>query len=497
MPELNNLSSFWVPLQIRGAEIRRDISVESRNIHEKSIEQSEEIYEFYQDKFTNLGLYTWLSTQLQRLYRQAYQDALAVARLAERAFRFERGDDTTPLLSGQYWDATYSGLLAGEKLMGDLRAMELRYMETHYRNMEIDQAFSLTQINPAALITLKEKGECSFDIPELYFDLFYPGHYRRRIKSARLTIPCITGPYTNIGATLTLTGSKIRKDPILGEENLLDVPPTRSVSIATSTAQNDSGVFHLDFRDERYMPFEGAGAISAWKLSLPKSFRQFDYQTINDVILHISYTAQDDGEFRQQIEGSNAEVESEIRRSLQERPLWRAFSLRQEFSNPYNRLLRSAVGEPVKVEFSEKRFPLFLQGAILENLEIQSAQLVLVLNPGQTYGEFSMQINGEPVPSEDPGTEGSSFENSALFDNSPNLPSIDITKLFSGKLTENLLGSHGSSREHTFIIDDAGDLAPDSPASSDLSAIDAEKLKDILILIEYRYICLYTIFSFT
>lgn len=473
--------------QIRGAEIRRDISIQSREIHEKSIEQSEEIYEFYQDKFTNLGLYTWLSTQLQRLYRQAYQDALAVARLAERAFRFERGDDTTPLLSGQYWDATHSGLLAGEKLMGDLRAMELRYMETHYRNMEIDQAFSLTQINPAALITLKETGECSFDIPELYFDLFYPGHYRRRIKSARLTIPCITGPYTNIGATLTLTGSKIRKDPIVGEENLLDVPPTRSVSIATSTAQNDSGVFHLDFRDERYMPFEGAGAISTWKLSLPKSFRQFDYQTINDVILHISYTAQDDGVFRQQIEGSNAEVESEIRRSLQERPLWRAFSLRQEFSNPYNRLLRSAVGEPVKVEFSEKRFPLFLQGAILENLEIQSAQLVLVLNPGQTYGEFSMQINGEPVPAEDPGTEGSSFVNSARFGNSPNLPSIDITKLFSGKVTENLLGSHGSSREHTFIIDDAGDLAPDSPAPSDLSAIDAEKLKDILILIEYRY----------
>lgn len=473
--------------QIRGAEIRRDISIQSREIHEKSIEQSGEIYEFYQDKFTNLGLYTWLSTQLQRLYRQAYQDALAVARLAERAFRFERGDDTTPLLSGQYWDATHSGLLAGEKLMGDLRAMELRYMETHYRSMEIDQAFSLTQINPAALIRLKETGECSFDIPELYFDLFYPGHYRRRIKSARLTIPCITGPYTNIGATLTLTGSKIRKDPIRGEENLLDVPPTRSVSIATSTAQNDSGVFHLDFRDERYMPFEGAGAISAWKLSLPKSFRQFDYQTINDVILHISYTAQDDGVFRQQIEGSNAEDESEIRRSLQEWPLWRAYSLRQEFSNPYNRLLRSAVGEPVKVEFSEKRFPLFLQGVILENLEVQSAQLVLVLNPGQTYGEFSMQINGEPVPSEDPGTEGSSFVNSALFDNSPNLPSIDITSLFSGKLTENLLGSHGSSREHTFIIDNAGDLAPDSPAPSDLSAIDAEKLKDILILIEYRY----------
>jgi hypothetical protein len=33
-------------------------------------------------------------------------------------------------------------------------------------------------------------------------------------------------------------------------------------SIATSHAQNDSGMFELNFRDERYLPFEGAGAIS-------------------------------------------------------------------------------------------------------------------------------------------------------------------------------------------------------------------------------------------
>jgi Tc toxin complex TcA C-terminal TcB-binding domain len=33
-------------------------------------------------------------------------------------------------------------------------------------------------------------------------------------------------------------------------------------SIATSSAQNDSGMFELNFRDERYLPFEGAGAIS-------------------------------------------------------------------------------------------------------------------------------------------------------------------------------------------------------------------------------------------
>lgn len=134
-------------------------------------------------------------------------------------------------------------------------------------------AFSLTQIDAEALVRLREEGACDFELAELYFDLFYPGQYRRRISSVRLTMPCITGPYTNVGATLTLTGSKIRNQPKLGAANLVDVPLRRSVSVATSTAQNDAGVFEFSFRDERYMPFEGAGAVSTWRLLLPKSFR--------------------------------------------------------------------------------------------------------------------------------------------------------------------------------------------------------------------------------
>jgi hypothetical protein len=456
--------------QLQAATIRRDISVESREIHEKTLEQAQEIYEFYQDKFTNLGLYTWLSTQLQRLYREAYQSAMAMARLAERAYRFERGDDTTLLLDGNYWDGSHAGLLAGDKLMNALRHMERLYMETHYRNLEIDQAFSLTQIDPVALIQLKETGECEFSIPELYFDLFYPGHYRRRIKSARLTMPCITGPYTNVSATLTLTSSQIRKDPVLGSENLFDVPPTRSVSIATSTAQNDSGVFRLDFRDERYMPFEGAGAISSWKLTLPKNFRQFDYQTINDVILHISYTAEDGSSvFREQVEGTNAEVESAIRVFLGENSLKRVFSLRQEFSNPFNRLLRSAVNQPVQVEITEKRFPIFLQGALLNSLQITSAKIILVTPVPDNIGSFSMSIDGTSLS---PFNPDSSVGGLPLFD-------LTETSTLTGSLTETLLG------EHTFSINDAGGFAPEEPAPSDPSAIDPEKLIDILLYVEY------------
>ena len=62
-------------------------------------------------------------------------------------------------------------------------------------------------------------------------------------------------------------------------------------SIVTSSGQNDSGMFETNLRDERFLPFEGAGAESTWKLDLPKDYRTFDYNTISDVILHIRYTA--------------------------------------------------------------------------------------------------------------------------------------------------------------------------------------------------------------
>ena len=467
---------------IKAAEIRRDISIESKSLHEQSLEQHQETFEFYRDKFSNLELYTWLSKEVQKMYRETYQSAITMARMAERAYRFERNDDTALFIDGSFWDSSRSGLLTGEKLMNALRHMELRYMETHSRSMEIDQAFSLTQIDPAALLKLKATGECDFTVPELYFDLFYPGQYRRRIKSARLTIPCITGPYSNVSATLTLKGSKIRKDPAPNlsatdpAAGLLDVPPSRSVSIATSTAQNDSGVFKLDFRDERYMPFEGAGAVeSTWGIQLPKNFRPFDYATINDVILHISYTADYSGVFREKVDGEMHHLESLLRNEETELP--RVFSLRQEFSQTFHRLLHSRVGEPVRLQLSEKHFPLFLQGKMLQ---ITAAEIILEVDKellrndeGVIPNTFNLSIG---VTKGTSTSRTTSFTNSALYD----MPSASI---------DSLAGSFSPSidiLELTLTINNAGDFAPDNPQPSDPSALDEHKLKDVYLLIKYR-----------
>lgn len=49
-------------------------------------------------------------------------------------------------------------------------------------------------------------------------------------------------------------------------------------------------VFNVD--DERYLPFEGTGAISRWTLSFSNPAAQRDMiDSITDIIVHMRYTA--------------------------------------------------------------------------------------------------------------------------------------------------------------------------------------------------------------
>jgi len=125
--------------------------------------------------------------------------------------------------------------------------------------------------------------------------------------------------------------------------------------------REDSGVFEFSFSDERYLPFEGAGAVSSWRFELPAVVRQFDYDTIADVILHIHYTARDGGpEFKENI---NTEL-SDLKTAMQKSGLGlsRLFSLRKEFTAEWNRLLYPVNGDPQRttLSLSKQHFPRYL-----------------------------------------------------------------------------------------------------------------------------------------
>ncbi|MDA9478892.1 hypothetical protein XI03_31270 [Bradyrhizobium sp. CCBAU 65884] len=287
--------------QRAAAEIRVSIAERELRNHELQIDNAEKIDEALRAKFTNRELYDWMIRQVSAVYYRTYQLALDFAMKAEQCLQRELpASPAVTYVQPGYWDSLRKGLLAANGLLLDLKRMEAGYIERNARGPELTKHASLATLDPMQLAKLRTSGKCQIAIPEELFDLDHPGQYRRRIKTVGLSLPCLAGPYTTISCRLKLVRSQIRNvESREGDDadHLVEdtVPVTQ---IATSSGQNDSGLFELNLRDERYLPFEGAGAISWWELDLPgtdddkgEDIRQFDYESISDAVLHLRYTA--------------------------------------------------------------------------------------------------------------------------------------------------------------------------------------------------------------
>jgi Tc toxin complex TcA C-terminal TcB-binding domain/Neuraminidase-like domain/Putative peptidoglycan binding domain len=373
--------------QIAAAEIRKEIAKQELTNHVKQIQNARQVEDFMRSKFTNEELYTWMIGQISTIYFQSYQLAYDVAKRAETAYRFELGLSDSNFIQFGYWDSLKRGLLAGERLYHAIKRMEVAYLEQNQREYEITKHISLSRLDPLALAELKQTGECFVSVPEALFDLDYPGHYLRRIKYASLTVPCVTGPYVGVNCTLTLLRSSIRHSNSLGSppryrrQQEEEDPRFRDSngaiqSIVTSSGQNDSGLFETNLRDERYLPFEGAGAISEWHIQLPRDFRQFDYNTISDVVLHLRYTAREGGEpLRNQAVTELQDALNEFLRTEGQKGLALPISLRHEFPSEWHRFLnppQDSVGDPtLTMNLGPERFPFMFQGRPITINEIE------------------------------------------------------------------------------------------------------------------------------
>ena len=267
-----------------------------------------------------------------------------------------------------YWDGGRRGLLSGEALFLDVKRMELAYLDNNKREFELSRHISLRQLDPAALLALRAGGACEVTIPEWVFDLETPGHYMRRLRSVGVTIPCVIGPYSNVSCTLTLTRSSLRTSPLVGDgyrrqdsedARFLDYF-SATESIVTSSAQNDSGLFESNLRDERLLPFEGAGAISTWRLELPAEFHQFDRATISDVVLHLHYTARQGGApLRSAAEADLVDAVSQASTS----GMGLLLSLKHDFPNEWSAFVNG--DEPFNATLRRQHFPYMAQARTL------------------------------------------------------------------------------------------------------------------------------------
>ncbi|NUT92850.1 MAG: hypothetical protein HOY78_12595, partial [Saccharothrix sp.] len=293
--------------QLAAAEQQLVIARREVDVLAQEITHNRAVSALLKDKFSNAELYGWMAGRLSGLYFQAYSLAHDTARAAERALRFERGlDDTgTAVIRPVHWDGRRAGLLAGDSLSADLDQLGRLHADTAARGLEITKQVSLLDLDPAAALRLAASGSCEFTLSEDLYDRDFPGHFRRQIRTLTVTFLDENGEAAQPNAVLTQVGHKtvLEPDP-KAVRHLLDpeepLPATvrgdwragQQIALSQPGEQDNNGLFELRYDDSRYLPFEGTGAVSTWRLELTGR-RPTD---LRDVLLTVRYTAAQGGE---------------------------------------------------------------------------------------------------------------------------------------------------------------------------------------------------------
>lgn len=306
-----------------------DIQITAAKMQKRYItteqKQSQQQLQFLQRKFTRAELYGWLRGRLMAIYSPFYDLAVSRCFMAEDAYRYEMNvnAEDRSFISTSAWKGAYSGLMAGESLMLNLAQLEEAYLEKDKRVLEVTRTVSLAEVfssdkmsnnkfsfadvtalvsegkpgrlgnqnNYVALITTPEQSnlmelDAVIKLDELGIYTDYPKNLgvHRLIMQISVTLPALIEPYQNVRALLEYVAN-------VKEERL----PEGCKSIAVSHGMNDSGLFHLQFGDSTYLPFEGLSVKGQGHFKL----RFFDVgdgdqkrllQTLTDIVLHIRYT---------------------------------------------------------------------------------------------------------------------------------------------------------------------------------------------------------------
>lgn len=201
-----------------------------------------------------------------------------------------------------------------------------------------------------------------------------------------------------MNCTLTLQSSSVRVSSLLAnnayarqgdnDDRFVDYYGS-SDSIVTSMGSNDSGMFETNLRDDRFLPFEGSGAInSTWQMQLPTDFPPFDYSTIPDAILHLRYTARQAG--NPLASQCTKELLAAVKNGSYSLDL--LFLLRNDFPTEWAAFVNSTAATPsFNFVLQKNYFPYAVQG------------MKLTLTAMQLYAANLSPASPQPNPSTLPG----------------------------------------------------------------------------------------------
>ena len=293
------------------AALNEQIAMAEKQRQQTEMEQAynDAVLEVLNTRFTGQALFNWQAARMSTLYYQLYDTVSSLCTQAQTSLRWETQDTRNYLRPGN-WSDLYQGLLAGESQLLSLQQMEAAYLSWDQRALQVRKTASLRTLDPQLIDTIRQlvtpdslavvdriKTELpveavvdsdnnlvvTFKLQSLRILDDYPASLnlgsRRLIKSLSISLPALLGPYENVQAVLRY--------------NSAHQLASGCSAVALSHGLDDSGQFMLDFNDGQYLPFEGLPVDQGeFSLVFPhaRGGQQAMLLSLNDIILHVSYT---------------------------------------------------------------------------------------------------------------------------------------------------------------------------------------------------------------
>ncbi|MEZ2636495.1 neuraminidase-like domain-containing protein [Morganella morganii] len=285
-------------------------------------EQAKNLSEYFsQTRQVNESLYEKMANIIGTLHDQLCSLVRTFCTLTESSWRYETDDyKRQTFIPADLWSGDNLGVLVGVKLQKALLEMEMAYTQQNTRRLNITKTISLKSLlsnhmiktDEAPLTTwddvkaaLKGEKKLSFDFTHQFFDTDFPGHYARKIHSLSVTFPTLLPPYQNMRVLLEQTSNTLLVSPDIDAVKSLYTPKEQTNNesiirnlrvnqkIILSRGNDDSGEFPEDsFTGGQYHSFEHTGAVSHWRLSVPRPQNSTELiDNLNDIIIKLNYTA--------------------------------------------------------------------------------------------------------------------------------------------------------------------------------------------------------------
>lgn len=308
--------------QIQAQEVAVKAAENSIKYTKTIYDKAKALYDYFsQTRQVNESLYEKMANIIGLLHDQLCSLVRTFCALTEASWRYETDDyKRQTFIPADLWSGDNLGALVGVKLQKSLLEMEMAYTQQNTRRLNITKTISLkslvsnqqvkTDETPLAtwadvIKALKEAKKLSFDFSHKFFDTDFPGHYARKIHSLSVTFPTLLPPYQNMRVLLEQTSNTLLVSPDIDAVKSLYTPTDQINSesivrnlrinqkIILSRGSDDNGEFPEDnFTGGQYHNFEHSGAVSQWRLSIPRPQNSPELiDNLNDIIIKFNYTA--------------------------------------------------------------------------------------------------------------------------------------------------------------------------------------------------------------